>query len=114
MDKIVIYSLNGCGFSKKAINTLKKKYITHEVFHVDWNNKDHYKKSNNMNTFPQIFFQKKNSNRIKIGGSNDLDYLLNTINNTKKNKQFDNMVITIKNKLSLDKRTTLQIIDLLK
>ena len=114
MDKIVIYSLNGCGFSKKAINTLKKNNITYEVFHIDWDNKNEYKKNNNMNTFPQIFFQKKNSNRIKIGGSNDLDYLLNIINNTKKNKKYDNMVITIKNKLSLDKRTTLQIIELLR
>ena len=39
---------------------------------------------------------------------------LNIINNTKKNKMFDDMVTTIKNKLSLDKRTTLQIINLLK
>ena len=79
MNKIVIYSLNGCGFSKKAINTLKKKNITYEVFNIDWNNKDEYKKKKNMNTFPQIFFKKKNSSRIKIGGNNDIDNLLNII-----------------------------------
>ena len=114
MDKIVIYSLNGCGYSRAAVNTLKENNIKHDIYHVDWDNKEDYKISNNMNTFPQIFYQKKNGSRVKIGGNSDLDNLLDIINTTKANNKFDDMINAIQTKLFLDKGTTLRLINFLK
>jgi len=113
MTKIVIYSLNGCGYSRAAVETLKKNNIKHEIINVDWDNKEDYKRSNNMQTFPQVFFKKKSSSRIKIGGNSDLNNILDLVKKTKKNKKFDIMLNTIKNNLSIDKRTSLEIIDFL-
>ena len=113
MTKIVIYSLNGCGHSRAAVETLKRNNIKYELFNVDWDDKEDYKRSNNMQTFPQIFFENKNSSRIKIGGNSDLNNILDLVKKTKKNKKFDIMLNSIKNNLSIDKRTSLELIHFL-
>ena len=112
MEEIVIYSLNGCGYSKAAVETLNKYNIKYKIYNVDWSNKDDYKRMNNMTTFPQIFY-KKNGSKIKIGGNNDLDYIINLINETKESKKFDEMVISLNKKLNIDKSMSLKLINFL-
>ena len=63
-----------------------------------------------MQTFPQIFLKNKDSSQIKIGGNSDLNELINIINDAKKNNKFDKMINTIKNKFSIDKKTSLKLV----
>jgi len=74
-----IYSLNGCPWSKKAVETLK--LCKPEVINVSQEEKDKYKNMNKMNTFPQIFLVDENdiNKKILIGGYNDLMVLLTKI-----------------------------------
>lgn len=114
MDTIVIYSLNGCGYSREAVKNLDSNDIKYKIYNIEWDNKEEYKIRNNMNTFPQIFYQDKYGKKIKIGGSDVLTELLDLIENTKKNKNIDKMINEIKQKLKLDRKTTLKVINLLK
>ena len=70
-----------------------------------------------MNTFPQIFYQKKNDSRVKIGGNSDFKYLLDLVKTTYEKKttdSFDEMVDTIQKKFFLNKGTTVRLINILK
>jgi len=113
MEQIIIYSLNGCGYSSAALNTLKENNIKHKIYHIDWENKEDYKIKNNMSTFPQIFYEKKNGSKVKIGGNSELNNLLEIIKKTKMNHKFDDMVHTIEKTLLLDNGSTLRLINLL-
>lgn len=114
MEKLVIYSLEGCRYSKASIDKLNKNKIKYELINVDWDSKDKYKNMNKMSTFPQIFYENKKGKRIKIGGDSDLKILLDIINDAKLDKDFNKMIESIKNKLSIDKKTILKIVNLLK
>lgn len=70
---LYIYSLMGCPYSLKSEETLK--LYKPKIMKVSKNEKDKYKKMNNMSTFPQIFLVDNDSN-IKIGGYNDMIELL--------------------------------------
>ena len=71
-----IYSLIGCPYSLKSEETLK--LYKPKIFKVEQNEKDKYKKMNNMNTFPQIFLV-DNDIKIKIGGYDNMMDLLERI-----------------------------------
>jgi|SaaInlStandDraft_6_1057023.scaffolds.fasta_scaffold06780_4 glutaredoxin len=121
MNKIIIYSLDGCSYSQYAINTLKYNNIDYQVIHIDKDDKEYYKITHNINSFPHILYLNKNDDKYKIGGNDDLNEIFKIINDTKENttdskalEKFNIMVDTIQSKLSLDKKTTLQLIDLLK
>lgn len=76
--KIVIYSLENCGFSMKAEqiskNHFNKKNI--EIIKVKSKDKDKYKKKHQQKTFPHIFIMCETTDpkyhRVKIGGCDDL------------------------------------------
>ncbi len=76
-----IYSLVGCPFSMKAVETLK--LYKPKIITVTQDEKQKYKKLNDMTTFPQIFLvEKDNENsRIKIGGYSETIELLTKIFN---------------------------------
>ena len=114
MNKIIIYSLDGCLYSQHAINTLKYNNIDYQINHIDKDDKEYYKFTYNINSFPHILYLNKNNDKFKIGGNDDLNEILKIISDTKKNKKFNIMIDIIQSKLLLDKKTTLQIIDLLK
>ena len=61
-----IYSLVGCPYSIKSEETLKP--YKPKIIKIEQNEKEKYKKMNNMNTFPQIFLVDDNNKKIKIGG----------------------------------------------
>ena len=75
-DYIKVYSLNGCGYSKRSEISLLNNNIEHKVIKVEWDNMSKYKKKNKMRTFPQIFYVDKQEVKHKIGGSDDLEKIL--------------------------------------
>ena len=84
--KLEIYSLIGCYFSSKAeymVTDLKLKNKI-KIIKVKCEEKDKYKKKNNMDTFPQIFVV-NGKKRFKIGGSTDLENCLRIIDEIKNN-----------------------------
>lgn len=110
-DYIEIYSLDGCGYSFMAENSLINNKINHKVIKVSWSESSKYKKQNDMRTFPQIFYVNKGK-RVKIGGSNDLEYLLNFNKELKENrKDWDNLLDN--NKLNIDRSSLVKILYLI-
>ena len=96
---ITAYILKDCYYSSMANDLLKKNKIKFKknIVPQDETIKSKIKKINKMNTFPQIFFQENsNSNKIKIGGYDDLcNYIeiKNNIKDQKLNKQFLKFII---------------------
>ena len=62
-----------------------------------------------MNTFPQVFLNSKNNN-YKVGGYDDVNYILNEIK-TKKN--LDLIIKNINFRTNLDKKRSIRLINLL-
>jgi len=85
---LLIYSLIGCPYSKKALNILKDSKLKYNVIHVKNKDKDEFKIKLKINTFPQIYIQKdvvynKSIKNILIGGCDELEkyvYVLKFIN----------------------------------
>ena len=81
-NSIMIYSLDGCPYSMDAERIVQQSKIPHHIVKVsrDENLKNFYKQRHNMNTFPQIFYIRKNGNKSqfdKIGGRDELVEFLN-------------------------------------
>lgn len=109
MDYLDIYSLDGCYYSKSLEDLLNNKKIKYNLNRVNLENKSRVKDLNKMYTFPQVFLKSKNIN-YKIGGFNDIDYILNEINNK---KNLDVIIENIKFKTNLDKSRSIRLINLL-
>lgn len=67
----VIYALRYCPYSEKAVRISQQLKLKTNVIWITQEDKNRYKKLNNMNTFPQIFY-----NKTKIGGCDDLEKLI--------------------------------------
>ena len=78
MYKIHLYSLEGCPYSMKAEELLSKSKNV-KVIKVKYSQREKIKEKNKMNTFPQIFLV-KNKNKLKIGGCDSIESILNIIN----------------------------------
>ena len=84
--KLIIYSLGGCPFSKKAEKMLKTYKIEHHLIRVTQKNKEKFKKELKKETFPQIYLQKNgNTKDISIGGSSELENYIDILNLIKEN-----------------------------
>lgn len=77
---IILYVLNGCPFCNRALQLLSQYNIKHKAILVGPDEKEHYKKQNRMNTFPQIFMQIDSNNYMKVGGATDLEETINQCN----------------------------------
>lgn len=85
MDKkefIREYKLIGCWYSEQAESILKEN-PNNEIIEITAEQKDEYKRRNNMNTFPQIFYV-YDGQEYKIGGYDDLTNILKYIDSCKK------------------------------
>jgi len=107
MYKIIIYSLEGCPYSKNA-EMLLKNIKNKKIIKVSQNDKDEYKIKNKMSTFPQIFLINGNQ-KIKIGGNDNLTNIINLIKNNKKIKTLLKNLDTLVN---LNKKQKLRLIEL--
>lgn len=114
MYKLKVYSLVGCPFSMNAESLLNKNNIEFELIKVEHDEKDHWKQTNKMNTFPQIFLETKNES-VKIGGFSELQNLDRVINDK---TDFDSMLKEVKSYLSFEdsaneKKNILRVISIL-
>ncbi|MCH9853613.1 MAG: glutaredoxin 3 [Alphaproteobacteria bacterium] len=70
MNKIEIYTRDGCGFCFRAKKFLDKKQLTYQEYNI-WDDEAHYhamlKRSNGARTVPQIFV-----NDTHIGGCDEM------------------------------------------
>lgn len=103
--------LNGCGYSKAA-NELLDKYpnIKKKYVFVNYDEKDKYK-TELIQTFPQIYLKKENSNNnLLLGGYSDLENFINTFYG----KYEDNTINEFMKKHPLwSKKGTLRLIELI-
>jgi len=81
MSKFELFVIEGCPFCNKSLKLMKDSKIKHKVVVVPPEKKAFYKKAHQMNTFPQVFYHKKNGSIIKVGDSNDLQNLVQIIKN---------------------------------
>ena len=89
---ILLYIINGCPFCHKAELLLNSLKIRTRKITVKTSDKLKYKKQNKMNTFPQILYL-KDSKRYKIGGLDELEYLISIVE-IKKKFNFDNKTLS--------------------
>jgi glutaredoxin len=75
--KLIIYSLIGCPWSLKSEGLLQK--YNPNIIKVSQSEKNKVKKTNGMNTFPQIFLEDDSNKISKIGGYDDTMKLLSDI-----------------------------------
>jgi glutaredoxin len=99
---IIGYILKDCPYSMMA-NEILQKNSNNKLILVDYNEKEKYKRENDMTTFPQIFFV-KNQIRYKIGGYDNLSYLLD------KNKLKDKKLLYKNINLHIPYRIFLQLL----
>jgi glutaredoxin len=103
--------LEGCPYSNKAIDLLKKNNINHQVKIVTYENKEKFKMEN-YSTYPQIFLKKEAStDSLFLGGYSDLENFINTF---KDNKYDENNISQFKNKYNWwSRKATLRLIQLI-
>jgi len=89
---IHLYIINGCPFCHKAELLLKSLKLRTNRITVEISDKYKYKKRNKMNTFPQIFYI-KDKKEYKIGGLDELEYLISIVE-IKKKFNFDNKTLS--------------------
>ena len=114
MNNLIIYSLEGCGYSQMAEGTINERNLNASVIKVTRDKKEEIKGKNNMNTFPQIFFETSGISH-KIGGNDNLNEILEIIDNAKGKdiKIFNNMVENVSNRLQSGRKAALQLIEVL-
>jgi glutaredoxin len=89
---IHLYIINGCPFCHKAELLLNSLKLRTNRITVEISDKYKYKKRNKMNTFPQIFYI-KDKKEYKIGGLDELEYLISIVE-IKKKFNFDNKTLS--------------------
>lgn len=85
MSELLLISLNQCGYSIAAKETLDNHKIKYKYKLIYDNEKENYK-TKEIRTFPQLYLIKKNDKKL-IGGYDDIDFILKTINKSKYNKK---------------------------
>ena len=108
---IKIIVLENCNYSKKALKLLDKYKIKYNAVYVNYENKDKFK-TDNIDTFPQIYLTKENSNgNLLLGG---YDNIKSFIKNFKHTKHLDeNKELFIKNNPNWSNKATLRLIELI-
>jgi glutaredoxin len=74
MGKYTIISLEGCPYSMGAEELFEKSSAKFEIKRISYENKEKYK--SDMNTFPQIHYERSNGDKILVGGLSDLKNLI--------------------------------------
>jgi glutaredoxin len=95
MYYLFVVILENCPYSMYAINLLDTLKIKYKYLIVKINEKEKYK-TEEINTFPQIYLKKEITNdSLLLGGFNDLEYFIKTFINQKYNKK---NILIFKNK----------------
>lgn len=105
---LLIIVLEGCGYSKAAIDFLEPYNIKKKFINIKYDEKDKYKTSS-IQTFPQIYL-KKNKSTLLLGGYEDLVEAFNMFYK-KYNKQ--DIITFKKNNLDWSEKSKLRLIELI-
>ena len=73
-EKLLIYLLEGCMYTQEMLNLLKNIDCYYHIKFVNQNDKGSVKLSNNMYSFPQVFYVVNNI-KHKIGGYDEFKLL---------------------------------------
>ena len=108
-----IIALENCGFSKKALDLLINNNIEHELVTINYNDKEKFK-TNNINTYPQIYLMKKNSKgHLLLGGYDKLNNFINVFKDIKNKDNLSNEKENfMKNNINWSNKATLRLIKL--
>lgn len=102
--------LDGCQYSISAKNLLDKYNINYKATNVNHTNKDLFK-TDNLQTFPQIFLKKHNNNgSVLLGGYSNLNDLFGMFY---KQKLDNNKLSLVQNKYNMSKKAVLRLISLI-
>lgn len=102
--------LENCPYSIAANELLKAHGINSKILNINNNIKNEFK-TNQINTFPQIYLCKNNYNGTQLlGGYNDL---LNFVSEFKSKKYNENSIQNFMSKYSWSKKATLRLIQLI-
>jgi glutaredoxin len=108
--KIIL--LNDCPYSEKAKQIINENKIPVKIINVNYENKELYK-NDNINTYPQIYLNKKGSkSNLLLGGFTDLSESINNFKSLKSESNLDNSVNNFMNKYKWSKKATLRFIQL--
>jgi len=77
MYYLFIVVLENCPYSINAIKLLDNLKIKYKYLIVKTNEKEKYK-TEEINTFPQIYLKKNTNDSLLLGGLSDLDYFIKT------------------------------------
>lgn len=101
--------LENCPYGQALVSLLDKNKIQHEITWVNHNNKENYKTSE-INTFPQVYLNKKNNNgSLLLGGYNDFKNIFDSFHNKDYNSSD---IAKYSQKYSFSKKTTLRLVQL--
>lgn len=102
--------LDGCPYSQSAFQLLKIHNIPNKIITVNQDNKAIYK-TDNINTFPQLYLNKYNSNGSLLLGGND--ELSEFITNFKGQKYSEENVEKYMKKYNWSKKAILRLVQLI-
>jgi len=110
MYYIDIILLEGCQYSNQAYDLLVNNQIKHKKVIVNNSNK-HLYKSNDIDTYPQIYLKKYNNNgSVLIGGYDNLNKLFKLFHG----KELDDKnILNIMNEYNISKKASLRIFELI-
>ena len=102
--------LQNCPYSVAAQQLLNNFKIPHQLTHITENEKINFK-NNSIDTFPQIYLRKYNTNgNLLLGGYDDLNYFVQTFKAKKLSTENINKFMT---KYKWSKKATLRFIQLI-
>lgn len=105
-----VISLDGCPYSKSAVDLLNRNKINFNLTTVTQQNKEKYK-TDVMQTFPQIYLNKEgNKGSLLLGGFSDLQYSFDLFYKKKLN---DESILSFKKKYRWNRKSILRYIELI-
>jgi hypothetical protein len=110
MYYLFIVVLENCPFSENVVKLCKRYNINFKSLKITLNEKENYK-TDEINTFPQIYLKKNNTkDSLLLGGFSDFNHFINTFH--KKYDQKD--LINFQKKYSLwNKKSILRLIEII-
>ena len=102
--------LNNCPYSEAAKELILNNKIKSKIIKVEQNEKEKFK-TDKINTFPQIYLEKKNSKGSQLIGGYDI--FKEIYDAVKSNSSLNSIKDKITNKINISNKSLLRLIELL-
>ena len=108
MYYLKVISLVGCPYSEKAIKLVNNYNIKNETTFINSNEMDKYV-TDDIQTFPQIYLMKKNSNgHFLLGGCSDLEECISWVTSNYDKNTYNKSITNIMTKYNWNKKIALR------